>query len=146
MIYFVQSGEKGPIKIGKANDPYKRLISLQTSSSETLTILGLMDGDIKEGKDIHAKFYDCKIKGEWFKPSKDLIEFIENNTQKSKIEIEEDFINMFGEMLYGLQLVIDYETNISLLEMFKNYLLTDCVNYIDDRIKDIQNIVSKGGH
>lgn len=45
MIYFIQAGESGPIKIGVALDPCKRLAELQTGHYEGLRIIGLMDGE-----------------------------------------------------------------------------------------------------
>ena len=101
MIYFVQSGKKGPIKIGKSNDPHERIGSLQISSSEPLTLLGVMDGDIKEEKNIHTKFLNYRIKGEWFKPSNNLIEFIKSNTRKilSEKECEEGYCSIHGQLI-----------------------------------------------
>jgi hypothetical protein len=46
MIYFIQAGETGPIKIGKANDPAQRINQFQTAHHETLRLLGSMPNRI----------------------------------------------------------------------------------------------------
>jgi hypothetical protein len=51
MIYFVQSGDDGPIKIGVSTNIGKRLTALQTAHGERLRIVGVMKGD----------FYGLKI-------------------------------------------------------------------------------------
>ncbi len=42
MIYFIQAEQSGLIKIGKANQVYKRLQTLQTGSPEKLRVLMML--------------------------------------------------------------------------------------------------------
>lgn len=118
MIYFVQSNNSGPIKIGYTKNKYsvhKRLGSIQVGSSEPLKLLGLINGSRKDEQLLHKKFHVYQLHGEWFQPSKTLLNFIFNacgikldtheiyNTEKLKdlnflslnqvmIEIEIDYI------------------------------------------------------
>ncbi len=80
--YFIQDG-LGNIKIGKSNNPEKRLKVLQYSNSSKLILL-LTINDISEW-DSHIKFTKYYIRGEWFKPAKELLEFIE----RKKIQLKE---------------------------------------------------------
>jgi transcriptional regulator with AAA-type ATPase domain len=69
MIYFIQQGKTGPIKIGYTeNDIAKRLASLQVASAEKLTLLGVIEGGKKQEKLIHKFFHANQMEGEWFKP------------------------------------------------------------------------------
>lgn len=76
IVYFISAGLHGPIKIGKASDVKKRLQSLQTSSSEKLTILGVVSGEVGLEHRLHNKFDHGRIRGEWFARTKELLDFI----------------------------------------------------------------------
>ncbi len=76
MIYFIQAGENGPIKIGSSDDPEKRMADLQVANAAELKLLWKYTGDRFSESDIHCTFKHEKIRGEWFHPSRDLIGFI----------------------------------------------------------------------
>jgi hypothetical protein len=64
-VYFIAS-ESGPIKIGKARSPKKRLKSLQTGHHEKLQILAWCWGGEEVEKAYHKRFDDRRLNGEWF--------------------------------------------------------------------------------
>jgi hypothetical protein len=64
-VYFIAS-ETGPIKIGKARSPKKRLRSLQTGYHEKLSILAWCWGGEDVEKTYHKRFADRRLSGEWF--------------------------------------------------------------------------------
>ena len=77
MIYFIQNGLAGSIKIGYTNTYVsKRLKSLQTTSSKRLFIMGCIKGDMKMEKQIHEHLQSHKLEGEWFKPSIFVLNYI----------------------------------------------------------------------
>jgi len=78
VVYFIRQGLTGPIKIGySTNGIYKRLKGLQTGNSSILYPVGAIIGGTKETeKVLHDRFAHLKIKGEWFYPGRDLIEYI----------------------------------------------------------------------
>lgn len=78
MIYFIQNSETKHIKIGYSNDVRKRLSEIQISSPHELKILSICEGDIELEKELHDKFNDYYIRGEWFNPSEELISYINN--------------------------------------------------------------------
>lgn len=83
MIYFIQAGKNGAIKIGYTeSDISGRVASLQTASPEELHLLGSMEGDIQKESELHEKFADNHIRGEWFKPTIALKAFIFENTHE----------------------------------------------------------------
>jgi hypothetical protein len=76
MIYFVQSGDDGPIKIGVSTNIGKRLTALQTAHGERLRIVGVMKGDFSKEKRIHSQFKSSLKRGEWFQATPELKDFI----------------------------------------------------------------------
>ena len=68
MIYFIQSGTNGPVKIGySAAGAEQRLANLQTGSAAVLRIVGLVNGSRKDEAEWHRRFAHLRIHGEWFK-------------------------------------------------------------------------------
>ena len=72
-VYFIQSGIKGPIKIGVANNVESRLKFLQTGCPEKLSlIIEIICKSRKHAfeieKQLHKRFGFLRLNGEWFKP------------------------------------------------------------------------------
>lgn len=67
-IYFARHGVDGPIKIGRAVDPHKRVRDLAVGSPIPLVLLGavLSDRSEEEEDEIHARLHEHCIRGEWF--------------------------------------------------------------------------------
>ena len=79
MIYFIQEGKDGSIKIGfTKNDVRKRLSNLQSGSCRELRLLCVIDGDCQKEQRIHNTFYSIKDRGEWFYPYPHLTEYIKS--------------------------------------------------------------------
>ena len=75
-IYFIQAGDNGPIKIGVTNNVRKRLSILQTFSPQKLKLLAIIEGSYDKERLIHQIFSKLRVRGEWFKPEPDLLEYI----------------------------------------------------------------------
>ncbi len=77
MIYFIQSGKNGPIKIGHAkNSAEGRMAQLQVANPEKLFLLATMEGNIEKEHVIQMRFENYLISGEWFRPNDKLAQFI----------------------------------------------------------------------
>jgi|GEM_PF-1618755 len=89
MIYFIQSGgDDGPIKIGLTErDLCKRVKELQTASPYPLTLLAAAHGTAVEEIVLHNKFKHLQMEGEWFKPEKELIEYVESIPAISDVSV-----------------------------------------------------------
>lgn len=88
-VYFI-SEEDGPIKIGYARRVGDRLRGSQTGNPRPLRLVGavfvdegkyVMRGDLPTNakrmeKDLHVRFASLRIRGEWFLPGDELIEYI----------------------------------------------------------------------
>jgi hypothetical protein len=80
MIYFIGDGH-GHVKIGFSScDSNLRLIQLQAGNPHKLTILASHDGDVIDERSIHRKFSRSRIRGEWFKLTDDIREYLSHRT------------------------------------------------------------------
>ena len=85
-VYFIgaidnRRGTLESVKIGKANNPFKRLCEIQTSTPLDLVMMGYCAYDsedlaVEAEKKYHQKFKRLRLRGEWFKVSKELLEEI----------------------------------------------------------------------
>ena len=68
MIYFIQAGVLGPVKVGYTNsNPKGRLQSLQTGSPYKLRLIGHCGGNRTGERILHRMFEPFKMEGEWFR-------------------------------------------------------------------------------
>ncbi len=76
-VYFIQDSLTLNIKIGFTDgDPQKRLKSLQTASQGDLVLLTSVPGTSSLEKTLHRRFAASHVRGEWFRPTHDLITYI----------------------------------------------------------------------
>jgi hypothetical protein len=61
----IRAGDNGPVKIGTSNQPFERLIALQTAHYEKLRIIRLFEGGEAEEAALHVRFADQHLNGEW---------------------------------------------------------------------------------
>ena len=71
-VYFIQAGKDGPIKIGYSDDPLARLEDLQTAHHEQLRLLMTIADNGTMEMQLHERFADLRIRGEWFRSEGEL--------------------------------------------------------------------------
>jgi hypothetical protein len=76
MVYFIQAGKGGPVKIGSAINVHSRLRTLQCAHYEKLAIIKVIPGKAKRERQIHKDLSAFKIRGEWFEFARDVEEYI----------------------------------------------------------------------
>jgi len=77
VVYFIGAEGLDYIKIGKAEDVYKRLDGIQTSMPFDLKILLTIPGDVTEERKAHEVFNKWRKRGEWFIKCKAITDYIE---------------------------------------------------------------------
>lgn len=87
MIYFIQSGSDGPIKIGRAFRVERRVKELQTAHHEDLSVIQFLPGGSELENKIHKDLARFRLKGEWFEPAPEVLEYI-REVKSPKYEIE----------------------------------------------------------
>jgi hypothetical protein len=80
LLYFIQSGDDGPIKIGLSKNIRARLNQLQTSHHESLSVIGICRGGYFEERHLHKTFAAFHMKGEWFVPDIKILEYISEHS------------------------------------------------------------------
>ena len=66
MIYFIQCGVGGPIKIGHSDNPRNRLRGLQSANPFKLVLRGVIGGDRTDEQIMHNRLRPKRVRGEWF--------------------------------------------------------------------------------
>lgn len=76
-VYFIRSAKGGPIKIGTAKRPDRRLAFLQPASPYPLEIIGVASGGRVAETTLHRRFASCRIENsEWFEAAADLVDLV----------------------------------------------------------------------
>lgn len=101
-VYFVQDGESGPIKIGTSTNIKNRMYQLRANAKNDLVLLALIGGGRWVESLLHTLFSHIRIRGEWFHPAPELLEYIE----KEAYGAVKDFT-----WIDGLKIVHDSEDN-----------------------------------
>jgi len=78
MVYFIQCGIDGPIKIGCAIEPWRRIKQLQTASHEELVLLKSIPGGRKREAEIKKVLITHRKRGEWYEPVHKVLTFIKS--------------------------------------------------------------------
>lgn len=73
--YLIEDAEAGLVKIGHAANPWARMSELQAGNPRELRIVALLPpGGETEERAMHRRFYEDRVRGEWFRWSPDLRE------------------------------------------------------------------------
>lgn len=76
-VYFMQAGEGGAVKIGfSATSVERRIKGNQVGCPQTITLLGVIEGNTALEKRFHKAFRRFAIRGEWFEPHPRLLALI----------------------------------------------------------------------
>jgi len=73
VCYFIHAPSVSLVKIGSADNPYKRFCGLRTMSPVPLTVLCLMPGYAATEREMHSRFQNDRRHGEWFAASPQIL-------------------------------------------------------------------------
>jgi hypothetical protein len=77
IVYFIQAGEDGPIKIGTTTGwAETRMAAMQTGCPQKLRFLCYVPGGPDVEARLHGRFSSYRLQGEWFDPSESLVDYI----------------------------------------------------------------------
>lgn len=77
-IYFIQAGDRGPVKIGHAKDVFRRLASIQTHNHKECILLRVRRGGVHEERHLHHRFMQYRVHSEWFSLKGDLAAYLKS--------------------------------------------------------------------
>jgi transcriptional regulator with XRE-family HTH domain len=76
VIYFIRDDLSGHIKIGVADDPWRRLSKIQSDCPGSVCLLGVEEGGREREAELHGQFAALRCRGEWFRPGPRLREHV----------------------------------------------------------------------
>lgn len=108
MIYFIQAGDDGPIKIGVTSGAVtKRLKQIQTTAPQPLKIIGEVDGKRQHESAIHKKLAEFGLRGEWFSPTPEVRSFISSVLEAQRLP--EDLIQVVAKKSMRVMFVSEFK-------------------------------------
>jgi hypothetical protein len=87
LIYFVTAADEPgyPIKIGwAAGSVSSRLSTLQIGNPHRLICLGTVSGTVSVEREIHQRFAEHHLRGEWFTRTPELLRFIQQRSEQPR--------------------------------------------------------------
>jgi hypothetical protein len=81
VVYFIQAGAGGCIKIGIASNLQSRISCLQIGCPDMLVLLASVPGGAKEESFLHEHLRRHRVRGEWFKPAPEVLDAVESAKQ-----------------------------------------------------------------
>jgi hypothetical protein len=76
-VYFIREADGGRFKIGHSKDPRGRRSALQTGNPRVLQVVATLPGGARAERALHRRFGRLLETGEWFRPSPDLLGFVD---------------------------------------------------------------------
>ena len=102
-VYIIKNLDTNNIKVGVGTDPVKRLSQLQTGSDSELDLVYtsfLCSNAFSLESEVHDKFKDCHIRGEWFKVDEsEVIGYLESKRYVLKSDLDLSFGSKLIEMI-----------------------------------------------
>lgn len=74
-LYLMQAGEDGPVKIGRANDPIRRVAELQPGCAQRINLRAVLPERGSDERGVHKAFRHFRMHGEWFTPATAIFEW-----------------------------------------------------------------------
>lgn len=77
MVYFIQAGDNGPIKIGSSRNPQERLGMLQVGNHAELKMIATVPGSVPLEREVQEDLKAFRRGREWFDPTPEVLDYIE---------------------------------------------------------------------
>jgi len=135
MVYFIGNKEKQLVKIGKANQPKRRIEEIQVGFPYQLEIFLIIEGNEAIEKTLHNKFKNKHIRGEWFILDEDILSFIDN----PQIEINTIYQDSLDHMVRYSK---ETENKIELLYS-KSMSNIEIANQLNINISKVRKIIKQ---
>jgi hypothetical protein len=75
-VYFVQESGAGAIKIGTTKNVSTRVREMAVGTPHLLAVLAVIEGNRNTEQALHRRFRHARIRGEWFRPVPELLDYI----------------------------------------------------------------------
>lgn len=139
-VYFMQSADGGPVKIGHSTDVERRREQLSSHYGRPLIVLATMPGGPEEEAEIHGRFHHLRLKGkgtrgrypEQFRPESELMAFIGRpllaGANPDAVEVMEPNRTESGTL--SVKLHLDVIEAARIVAAYSNVTITDLLSDI----------------
>ena len=90
LVYFLQLGDGGPIKVGVAVNPLTRMANIQAGSSVPVFLRGVVPGSYDKEREIHQHLAGHRIRGEWFTPAPEVLVYVRRLIREAAFPLSDD--------------------------------------------------------
>ena len=77
MVYFIQAGDNGPIKIGTSSVPQMHVDRLQQGNHEELRLIAVIPGERSLAEKVRADLKASELGRKWFHATDEVLDYIE---------------------------------------------------------------------
>ena len=77
MVYFIQAGDNGPIKIGTSSVPEMHIDRLQQGNHEELRLIAVIPGDRSLAEKVRTDLKASELGRKWFHATDEVLDYIE---------------------------------------------------------------------
>lgn len=77
MVYFIQAGDNGPIKIGASSSPWEHVKILQQGNHQELNLIAEIPGDRNLEQKVRADLKPFERGRKWFDATDEVLDYIE---------------------------------------------------------------------
>lgn len=99
IVYFVQCGKDGPVKIGFSGDGWGRIKDLSTAMPYRAGKISIVVGGRQLERRLHQRFKRYRLNGEWFKPEGELKALMRKLPRSEPRELARCTLNILGEQI-----------------------------------------------
>jgi Meiotically Up-regulated Gene 113 (MUG113) protein len=118
-VYFVQGDTTQLVKIGQTKNVASRLSSLRADSPDILRVLAVIERASSD-RPYHRKFAEDWVRGEWFRPSETLLNFIATIPKSSldgrTVQPRKRFLNVIESECEAQQILVEPMDDESILQ------------------------------
>ena len=97
IVYFLQCGKGGPVKIGTTGDGWGRIKDLSTAMPYRAHRVSVVWGGRVLERHLHHRFRKLRLNGEWFKPEGELKTLLRKLPRSMPREPATHTLNVLGE-------------------------------------------------
>lgn len=111
IVYFLQCGKGGPVKIGTSRDGWGRVLSVAASMPHRMAFCSIVVGGLQLERNLHRRFRKFRLNGEWFKPEGELKDLMRKLPRSKPRELATHTLNIFGDAVAVVPLGVSLKVN-----------------------------------
>lgn len=108
IVYFLQCGKGGPVKIGWSTDGWGRVLSIAMGMPHRMAFVSIVVGGRQLERRLHQRFKRYRLNGEWFKPEGELKALMRRLPRCEPRELATHTLNILGDVIAVLPIGVPH--------------------------------------